>query len=121
MAKLWNHDHPIPWICDEKEHFFFASTGEYKLRVEKKSQATWFWNVSYKGDSITSDTVSSFVRSKQYALGLAEGVYIGHKAGKIKSDEPEIRFFISGVNDLIKQDNHDQQAQSSTEAAIPEA
>jgi hypothetical protein len=98
MAKVWKKDHPIPWICNEEENTFFAATGDYRLKVELRSGNRWFWEVTYKGEDVLpiNQTVSRYVASKFHAIGLSEGVYMGHKESGLEP-EFEIRFFRSAV------------------------
>lgn len=98
MAKVWRKSHPIPWVCDNQETSFFAAIGDYRLKLELNSGNRWFWEVIYQGKDILpiNQTISRFVSSKYYAIGLAEGVYMTHKEARPRV-ENEIRFFKSAV------------------------
>lgn len=79
MAKIWNIEHPIPWICNESREDFFAQIGDYTLRVEQMATNNWWWRVYYKGDPIET-SLNEHSTSKYRAIGLAEGLYLGHLA-----------------------------------------
>lgn len=93
MARIWRQGHPIPWICDQSETEFRADIGFYHLRVVKKSQGNWNWKVYYLDERIETK-LNEFAISKQMAIGLAEGLYLGHE---LYHRDPEIRFFQSSI------------------------
>lgn len=86
MAKLYRNNQKVPWITNEDEEDFFASIGDYKLRVEQMDDRHWWWRVTYKDDPIpTPYEERTSCRSK--ALQLCEGVYFGHSwAIKLQSN-----------------------------------
>lgn len=90
MAKVWNLEHPIPWICDEDKQDFFAQIGDYTLRVEQMDKNRWWWRVYYQGNPIPTK-LDEFSAQKYRAIGLAEGLYLGHLAA---NKETVINFII---------------------------
>lgn len=79
MAKIWKHEHPIPWICNEEEEDFFATIGDYSLRVEQMGKNQWWWRVYHLGEPIPT-LLNEHATCKSSAINLAEGVYFGHLA-----------------------------------------
>ncbi|MAN85604.1 MAG: hypothetical protein CL555_01650 [Algoriphagus sp.] len=79
MAKLWKNTDHIPWICDEDEQDFFASIGDYSLRVEQMDTRRWWWRVCHLGDPIPT-LLNEHATCRSSAINLAEGVYFGHLA-----------------------------------------
>lgn len=78
MAKLWKgHWYPIPWVTNDDEEDFFASIGNYRLRVEQMDQGRWWWRV-YIGEQEIHTALNEHASSKCRAIALAEGVYFGH-------------------------------------------
>jgi len=88
MSKVWREDHHIPWICNEDKEDFFATVGDYRLRVEQMSRKNWWWRVSYKKEAIGT-ILNEYASCRSSALNLAEGVYLGHQAA-MRSNEQTI-------------------------------
>lgn len=98
MAKVWNRNNLIPWICNEEEEDFFAALGDYRLRVEQIGKDQWWWNVSYRNHDIMTD-LNNFATCRTNAILLAEGVYYGHKAACMETN-------LSLMSMLLKENKH---------------
>lgn len=94
MARIWKHDHPIPWICNDKEDEFRSDIDNYHLRVVKKSPTHWQWRV-YHLDERLETILNEYAINRDRAIGLAEGLYLGHE---MCNRDTEIRFFKSVIN-----------------------
>jgi hypothetical protein len=93
MARIWNYDHPIPWICNEAGDEFRADIGKYHLQVIRKESQNWQWRV-YHLDERIETRLNEFALNKHRAIGLAEGLYLAHE---LLYKDTEIRFFKSAI------------------------
>lgn len=71
-------DKSFPWQMIRGDDFI-CIIGAYTLRVEWMDRGHWWWRVSYNGEPIVTKR-NEFSNSKYRAIGLAEGLYMGHKA-----------------------------------------
>lgn len=95
MARLWNEKDDLPWITNELEDAFSAHIGEYYLRVERLNGNLWWWDVSFRQESIPT-TLKSTTDNMYRAIGLAEGVFTMHRMSYVRTSE--IRFFKSSID-----------------------
>ena len=56
---------------------FICRIGHYVLRVEAKGPGHWWWRVTYNNEEVPT-ILNEFTYSKYRAIGLCEGVYLGH-------------------------------------------
>jgi hypothetical protein len=98
MVKLWNESSLVSWICNYQETAFFASIKNYILTIEFKKKNNWVCSVTFNGEELilNENCNDQYVSSKLRALGLVEGVFIGHQLARISRDL-EIKLFESSV------------------------
>jgi hypothetical protein len=69
-------DDQFPWRHIDLDDFI-CRIGHYVLRVQAMGPGHWWWRVSYKDEAIPT-ILNEFTSSKDRAIGLCEGVYLGH-------------------------------------------
>ena len=66
----------FPWKHIDADDFICQLEG-YTFRVEQMDKGHWWWRVLYGGHPLPT-TLNEFANSKYRAIGLCEGVYLGH-------------------------------------------
>ena len=69
------------WESNKDKEDLTCKIGHYILRVEQMNKGHWWWRVYCKGEPITT-VLNEYSRSKYLAIGLCEGLYLGHKSNQ---------------------------------------
>lgn len=72
------------WRAIGDDDFICNPCDDYSLRVERMTKTTWWWSVYFKDNQIITKKDMILKCSQSYAMGLCEGVYLGHLSSNKK-------------------------------------